>query len=74
MTIHIPHKITVKITHFSNKIEINNKHPVIQTIYHPMMTITINQIFLHRTPENIVHKSIDKLKHLKNKKLPTKPS
>ena len=65
MTIHVPHKIRLKIIHFSNKKEINNKHPIIQTIYHQMMTIIINQMFLHHTHKNIVHKNLDKLKHLK---------
>ena len=66
MTIHIPHKITVKITHFPNKIEINNKpHIKHQNIYHQMMTIITNQILLHHTHKNIVHKKVDKIKQLK---------
>ena len=43
----------------------NNKHPIIQAIYHPMMTIIINQIFFQHIHKNIVHKNLDKLKHLK---------
>ena len=58
MTIHISHKIMAKTIHFSNKLEINNKHPNIPTIYHPMITIIINQIFLHHIHENIAHKNI----------------
>ena len=69
MTIDIPHKIRLKITLFSNKIEINNKHSIIQTIYHQMMTNIIKQMFLHHTHKNIVPKNLDKLKHLKIKKL-----
>ena len=66
MTIHIPHKIRVKITHFSNKIEINNKHHIIhQIIYHQMMTIINNQLFLQQQHKKIFHKNLDKIKHLK---------
>ena len=65
MNIHIPHKVIAKTIHFSNKKELNNKHPIIQNIYHPMMTIIINEIFFHHIHENIAHKNIAKLKHLK---------
>ena len=66
MTIHSPHKIRVKTTHFSNKIEINIKHHFIhQIICHQMMTIITNQIFLHHTHTKIVHKNLDKIEHPK---------
>ena len=65
MTTHIPYRIGAKITHFSNKREINNKHPIIQTFYHQMMTNIINQIFSHHIHKNIVYKNLDNIKHLK---------
>ena len=43
-----------------------NKHHIIhQTIYHQMMTIITNQVFLHHTHKNIVQKNLDKIKHPK---------
>ena len=55
-----------KITHFPNKIEINNKHHIIhQIVYHQMMRIITDQIFLHYTHKNIVRKNLDKIKCVK---------
>ena len=55
-----------EIIHFFNKIGINNKHHIThETIYHQTLTIIINQIFLHQTQKNFVHKNLDKIKFLK---------
>ena len=48
-----------------NKIGINNKHLITQITYHPMMMITINQIFLHHILKNIAHRDRDNLNHPK---------
>ena len=65
MTIHIPSEIYP----FFQQSGINNKHHITrQIIYHQMMTIIINQIFLHHTQKNIEHKILDKVKYLKIKK------
>ena len=52
-------------THFFNKIKIKNKHHITQTIYHLMMMIIINQIFLHHILKNIAHRDRDNLNYLK---------
>ena len=63
--IHNLHRIILKITNFFNKIKIKNIHHITQTIYHLMMMIIINQIFLHHILKNIAHRDFDNLKHLK---------
>ena len=66
MTTLIPYKIRVKITHFFNKAEINNKHLIIHlTICHQMMTTIINQVFLHHIHKITVYKNLDIIMHLK---------
>ena len=59
---------------FFQQNRMNNKHPTIQTIYHPMMMIISNQIFLHHIPTNIVQKNPTNSNISKCKNLPTKPS
>ena len=60
-----PTQDLLKITHFFNKIKIKNIHHITQTIYHLMMMIIINQIFLHHILKNIAHRDRDNLNHLK---------
>ena len=63
----------VKTTHFFNRIKtvnshnkINKNHPTIHIIiYHQLMMIIINQIFLHHIHKNTVQNHFDQIKHPK---------
>ena len=47
------------------KKKIKNINHITQTIYHLMMMIIINQIFLHHILKNTAHRDRDNLNHLK---------